>query len=902
MNPTVLVTILARISSILGGGVNGALQLIQNTLVSGLKAAIQFHKEGIAFARDAGMSINQARAYTEVLTQRTSDLAAKYGIAADAVKALQRNLSEATGKQIMLSDQQAEKMVQINKLVGEQTNKQFMEAMMSGMGGQLDAAQGAVSKAYATGAKQGLMASKFAEKVAQNLSMANRLSFKNGVDGVTKMVALSEKLGINLQAVETAAKDFLDINSAIENAAKMQMLGGSAAVQFGNPLTAAYEANYDPERFAQRLSDSLASYAEFDPSKGYATINGMNMDFVRAIADAMHISVDDASKMAKKQAEVQYKENRFMGDLGNMSEDRRNFILNTSQITRDASGREQLTVNGKNINEITEKEWADMMSMEGKSDSEIMKEQALHLTSIDEQLTGFKDSIIAKIAEPFNKHMGELQGAVSKIGAKILAEIEKIQPNISEMLKSITKNLPLILEWTGVIVEKVGSFLNFITKNWPILVGALIGKGLFGGRGILGGMLGGLGLGGFGGTSVGGRAMTALSSVGTRMYGSGLMSRTMGSYQLANHLAPGSSRLRNFGAALGNNLAHAPRMVKITGAAGVAMGALQGLTAVSTYNQRKDEINNSNMSEAEKAKALEAARIDKNSQVGGAVGAGVGTLLGTFFFGPLGGMIGGAVGQFAGEFIGKYWNPIVNTVKSGIKKFGDGLSWVFDKLGGLATFIWEHNPITLAYKTFKKLQETAEHIPLIGALFKKEAHENGGFIGGTGNTSGEKILSIANSKSSVTSLEANKFEYGGIVGGNSYSGDKILAGLNSKELVLNVKQQDVVAKELDGVKAKPVGGKEYIYTPRNTETSTLNGNTITVKDFNIRVYGEIKINAGNSSVKIDAKQLLDDYVFISGVKDIIKESINTDMNAGRFLNDLAVRRGQTSSSSIVGKA
>ena len=36
---------------------------------------------------------------------------------------------------------------------------------------------------------------KFSEKVASNLSMANRLSFKNGVDGIIKMTALSEKLG-----------------------------------------------------------------------------------------------------------------------------------------------------------------------------------------------------------------------------------------------------------------------------------------------------------------------------------------------------------------------------------------------------------------------------------------------------------------------------------------------------------------------------------------------------------------------------------------------------------------------------------------------------------------------------------------------------------------------------------
>ena len=37
-----------------------------------------------------------------------------------------------------------------------------------------------------------------------------------------------------------------------------------------------------------------------------------------------------------------------------------------------------------------------------------------------------------------------------------------------------------------------------------------------------------------------------------------------------------------------------------------------------------------------------------------------------------------------------------------------------------------------------------------------------------------------------------KFEFGGVVGGNSYTGDKILARVNSGELILNKKQQDVI--------------------------------------------------------------------------------------------------------------
>ena len=44
--------------------------------------------------------------------------------------------------------------------------------------------------------------------------------------------------------------------------------------------------------------------------------------------------------------------------------------------------------------------------------------------------------------------------------------------------------------------------------------------------------------------------------------------------------------------------------------------------------------------------------------------------------------------------------------------------------------------------------------------------------------------------------KAQKFAQGGIVGGSSYSGDNMLARVNSGELILNMAQQDNVAKAL----------------------------------------------------------------------------------------------------------
>ena len=154
-------------------------------------------------------------------------------------------------------------------------------------------------------------------------------------------------------------------------------------------------------------------------------------------------------------------------------------------------------------------------------------------------------------------------------------------------------------------------------------------------------------------------------------------------------------------------------------------------------------------------------------------------------------------------------------------------------------------------------------------------------------------------------IVGNGYASGGVVPGTSYSGDKIITGLNSGEMVLNKTQQANLfgLANQPQVKSKPVVGEnaEYIYKPNGSETSTVNGNTITVKDFNINLSGTLRLDAGNVSKNIDMNALLNDYQFMNALKEMIKTSINNDMNGGRFMNDLAAMRGQVSSSSIIGR-
>ena len=441
--------------SMLFAGVQNIVGMAANAFVAvaktGWESLVQYKKESISFSRQLGMSLQESKAYSEVLIDRASALGYKYGIAAEKVMELQKNLSEATGRAMMLNNEDAEKYVQYNKLIGSDTTNKFTSTITKNLGGQLQTVEGAISKAYATAAKSGLNAAQFSQKVADNLSLANKLSFRNGIDGITKMTALSEKLGFNLQSVEAAANNFSEIDKAIENSAHMQMLGGAAGAYGSNPLTMAYEANYDPEAFTERMTKTLGGYATFDAAKGVANVNGMNRDFVKNIAQTMGISMDEAMTIAKKQAEVKYKESQFSPQLSAYGDEFKDFITNRSYVKdgklmiTDSKGNAR-TVGGNGKDAISAEELRKMQQFEGMSDSEIMQQQAQTLTSIDEQMVGLGTKMGADAAKE-----------LAKTGV-----YKKIQKGIDSAVPILTK----INQWiSGIIGKGITYAINWLENN-----------------------------------------------------------------------------------------------------------------------------------------------------------------------------------------------------------------------------------------------------------------------------------------------------------------------------------------------------------------------------------------------------------------------------------------------------
>ena len=835
-----------QLGSVLMSVAKGSLTVLNNTFKTGFNMAMKYHEEAIAFSRTVGMSANQANAYTKVLTERAGKLGIAYGISADKVLELQKNISEATNRQLMLNDAQAEQFLQLNKLVGSSVTSKFTEEIMQGMGGQLETVQGAVSKAYATAAKSGLNAQKVSEKIAANLNMANKLSFRTGIDGLTRMAMQAEKVGMSLQSVEAVANNFLEIDDAISHAAQLQMLGGSAGIFGGNPMDMLYEANYDPEALQKRMTSMLGGYAQFDAKAGIANINGANMDMVRNIAKAMGISAEEASRVAKKNAELRYKESHINTSaykgMG-LSQEQIDFLINKSNVKNgkvmftDSNGKEtELSANGK----IDESVLKEMMQFEGKTDSEIMKEQARSLISINGMLEGIQTSVSGFIAKHVQEYLPQIQEFLRKVGAKLVEVLPPIVDNLAALAgKILTKeNVDKIGNGIVKAVDLIGDVYNFLSSYGKETIAALIGiKAALAFKGLSKGTSGGARGGSTPSSSAWSKAKEGYNSVRRPIPANPSITRgTKWEGIKAGMKAGGKALLKTGGVSL--------------------VGGLAGL-AGNYYADSMDESEKGGT----KHTAIKAAST-------AAEYAALGATLGSIIPG-LGTGIGAAAGGIAG-----------------------------------------------AIKGYLDAKEEGNNIK---ARAKAETHAEGGIVGGT-SYSGDRILTRLNSGEMVLNMNQQTRLFNAIKNlatpvapsinniANSINANSRHTIQTREVSIQNIGGNTVFNRSVKSVapiptkiEAKPVGEKEYIYTPKRTETSTVNGGTVTVKDFNININGTLKLDGGNSFKNINMNELLNNPQFVSAIKQMVQERINSDFNGGRFDNSPSVMRGLTTQVNTYGK-
>jgi len=81
----------------------------------------------------------------------------------------------------------------------------------------------------------GLNARKVVADVSTNMDKLNTIGFKNGVEGLTRMVQKSIEFNMNIEKVKSMAEKLFDPDQAIALSAELQAIGGAIG-DFNDPL------------------------------------------------------------------------------------------------------------------------------------------------------------------------------------------------------------------------------------------------------------------------------------------------------------------------------------------------------------------------------------------------------------------------------------------------------------------------------------------------------------------------------------------------------------------------------------------------------------------------------------------------------------------------------------------
>ena len=323
----------------------------------------------------------------------------------------------------------------------------------------------------------GLNVSTFMEGVNKNLKLMTAYNFKDGVQGLSKMVAQAQALRIDMNQSVAFADKLLSPEFAIETAASFQMLGGEVGA-LGNAFELLGMAQTNVGGIQDALVDMAASSVIFNEESGQFELPITQMYRLREAADKTGIGYEQLTQMAMTSAQKTEKL-KLLSQFTSLPEEQKELISNLGKI--GPGGIIELTMPdgevkkiGQGFNELV---GSDYMELQKMLDVNNMSELDVAKTSMGylDEIKNAQDTIIKLAAlnlaqsgnfEKFAENAAEAQRYLTtefleqdKVGAFDLPE------NIVNATGTLSTQLKLNRNDAKEIASGTASFFSALTSG-----------------------------------------------------------------------------------------------------------------------------------------------------------------------------------------------------------------------------------------------------------------------------------------------------------------------------------------------------------------------------------------------------------------------------------------------------
>jgi hypothetical protein len=309
--------------------------------------------------------------------------------------------------------------------------------------------------------------------VVANLKNLNLYNFDNGIQGLTKMVAQSALLGVNMATMFKISEDMFSPEKAIEMASSLQRLGVSTSALL-DPLALMDMGQNNPAELQNQIVEMTKQFTYFDEKNQKFQILPGAQRQMREIGKELGIGADELARMALGSSELNKKmsEIRFPTlDTGPMSEEQKQMIANMSELRdgkysvmveqKDAQGFKTGIMKEKAITELSEEDIKTLSeSSKPKALEDIAKEQ---LTALNRIAGAVTSTATAPKAALFGSAIGQaarggayrVESGSADIAGKALKP-EELNKFVNDMTVSFKEYGKLMMEGDKEGAEKIG--------------------------------------------------------------------------------------------------------------------------------------------------------------------------------------------------------------------------------------------------------------------------------------------------------------------------------------------------------------------------------------------------------------------------------------------------------------
>jgi len=408
----------------------------------------------VDISKTLGMSNEQLMDTVDGLTEAGMS-ASKFGMTVHDLFETFKGMTQEISRNLFIPPEVTERAALLTKTLEGFDAGKFAEGFDT-IGFSLDTAMGkvdetnnAMSEILQTGRQFGVVMEKFLANIGDELKLINTYGFERGVEGLARMVARGQALGIEMSTVTSLADKFFDPEGAIDFAAQMSVIGGAVG-DLADPFKLMYMATNDLEGLQEAIADTAASAVYFDKEKNKFSISPEQRRQLKAMAEQMGMSYQDLADTAVRSARRAEVFNQI-GDFSDMTETDKELLASMAKIGE--GGVAQVKIPGieemVDVSNVTE-EQMELLRKEGMSDSDVYKQQL----TVAEKANQYLAAMDAGIRLLVKEEMGF--GADKAIRTETLTQkIANEMPSLSqEQLDALSRG---DIESVAQDIEKAGS-------------------------------------------------------------------------------------------------------------------------------------------------------------------------------------------------------------------------------------------------------------------------------------------------------------------------------------------------------------------------------------------------------------------------------------------------------------